>query len=143
MTTTSTTTPHSELYDAGLAMRKTVLGDAYVDKALSAVTEFGQPMQDLVTEYCWGGIWTREGLDRRTRSLLNLVMLTALNRQIESRRTCAAHGPTGSPTKRSRKHSCRPPYTSVYQLPWRPSATRSGYFANSTLRNKPTETRAG
>ncbi|MCK8614053.1 carboxymuconolactone decarboxylase family protein [Gordonia sp. C13] len=83
MTTTSTTTPHSELYDAGLAMRKTVLGDAYVDKALSAVTEFGQPMQDLVTEYCWGGIWTREGLDRRTRSLLNLVMLTALNRQTE------------------------------------------------------------
>ncbi|QGP89698.1 4-carboxymuconolactone decarboxylase [Gordonia sp. 135] len=83
MTTTSTTAPHSELYDAGLAMRKTVLGDAYVDKALSAVTEFGQPMQDLVTEYCWGGIWTREGLDRRTRSLLNLVMLTALNRQTE------------------------------------------------------------
>ncbi|MEO9328125.1 carboxymuconolactone decarboxylase family protein [Gordonia aurantiaca] len=80
---TTTSTERSALYEAGLAMRKKVVGEAYVEKALSTATEFGQPMQDLVTEYCWGAVWTREGLDRRTRSLLNLVMLTALNRQTE------------------------------------------------------------
>jgi len=79
----STPADTSGLHEEGLAMRKTVLGDAYVDKALGSVSEFGLPMQELVTEYCWGGPWTRPGLDRKTRSLLNLVMLTALNRGTE------------------------------------------------------------
>ncbi|GGP00539.1 4-carboxymuconolactone decarboxylase [Nonomuraea glycinis] len=57
-----------------------MLGAAHVERSLAAVTEFSRPVQELVTEYCWGAVWTREGLDRRTRSLLNLVMLTALNR---------------------------------------------------------------
>lgn len=67
-------------FEAGLAMRKAVLGAAHVERSLAAVSDFSRPVQELVTEYCWGAVWTREGLDRRTRSLLNLAMLTALNR---------------------------------------------------------------
>jgi 4-carboxymuconolactone decarboxylase len=72
-----------ERYDAGLEVRRAVLGNDHVDRSLANATEFGQPMQELVTEYCWGEIWTRDGLDRKTRSLLNLGMLTALNRPHE------------------------------------------------------------
>jgi 4-carboxymuconolactone decarboxylase len=67
--------------DAGMAVRRAVLGDQYVDAA--AKSEFGGPLQDLVTEYCWGSVWAREGLDRRTRSLINLGILIALNRPHE------------------------------------------------------------
>lgn len=72
-----------ETYEDGLAMRKEVLGVAHVEKSLGAVTEFSRPIQELVTEYCWGAVWTRDGLDRRTRSLVNLAMLTALHRNHE------------------------------------------------------------
>src|SRR5260370_5773671 len=71
------------LYDKGLAVRREVLGAEYVDKAIANATPFNKPMQDFVTEYCWGGVWTRPGLPRKTRSLLNLAMLTALNRPHE------------------------------------------------------------
>lgn len=71
------------LFDRGLEARKAVLGTEYVEKSLSQADEFSKPLQQLVTEYCWGAIWTREGLPRKTRSLLNLAMLTALNRQHE------------------------------------------------------------
>ncbi|MDP2852902.1 MAG: 4-carboxymuconolactone decarboxylase [Smithellaceae bacterium] len=70
-------------YKEGMAVRKAVLGAEYVDKSLREADEFTRPMQELVTEYCWGEIWTRPGLDRRTRSFLNLAMLTALNRPHE------------------------------------------------------------
>ncbi|OZC59745.1 4-carboxymuconolactone decarboxylase [Rhodococcus sp. 06-621-2] len=70
----------STAFDAGLAMRKTVLGAAHVERSMAAVSEFSRPIQELVTEFCWGAVWTRPGLERKTRSLLNLVMLTALNR---------------------------------------------------------------
>jgi 4-carboxymuconolactone decarboxylase len=70
-------------YEEGLAVRKAVLGAEYVEKSLRSADDFTGPMQDLVTEYCWGEIWTRPGLDRRTRSFLNLAMLTALNRPHE------------------------------------------------------------
>ena len=70
-------------YEEGLAVRRAVLGTEYVDKSLRSADEFTRPMQELVTEYCWGEIWTRPGLDRRTRSFLNLAMLTALNRPHE------------------------------------------------------------
>jgi 4-carboxymuconolactone decarboxylase len=73
----------SELYDQGMAVRRQVLGDAYVDRSLQGGTEFRKPMQELVTEYCWGAVWSREGLDRKTRSLVNIGMLTALNRSTE------------------------------------------------------------
>ena len=77
-------TPSSETrFERGLQVRREVLGAAHVDKSLQDATEFSSAMQELVTEYCWGAVWTREGLDRRTRSLLNIGMLTALNRMHE------------------------------------------------------------
>jgi 4-carboxymuconolactone decarboxylase len=72
-----------DLFDAGMKTRRAVLGDAYVDASMSALDAFNQPLQELVTEYCWGTVWNRPGLDRRTRSFLNLAMLTALNRPHE------------------------------------------------------------
>ena len=73
----------NERYEQGLAVRREVLGNKYVDAALESADELGRPLQELVTEYCWGAVWTRDGLDRKTRSLLNLGMLTALNRMHE------------------------------------------------------------
>jgi 4-carboxymuconolactone decarboxylase len=74
---------HAETYERGLGIRRQVLGTAHVDRSLAQVTGFSRPVQELVTEYCWGVAWTGEALERKTRSLLNLVMLTALNRQHE------------------------------------------------------------
>lgn len=73
----------SALFERGMKIRREVLGDAYVDKALANADAFAQPMQELVTEYCWGTVWNRPGLDRKTRSIVNLAMLTALNRPHE------------------------------------------------------------
>lgn len=73
----------TERFDAGLAVRRDVLGSAYVDAALSRTTEFNTELQTLITEYCWGSIWTRDGLPRQTRSLLNIAMMVALNRPHE------------------------------------------------------------
>ena len=72
-----------QLYDAGMKVRREVLGADYVDKQVAAADDFTRPMQYLVTEYCWGAAWTRPGLDRRQRSMLNLGMLIALNRSNE------------------------------------------------------------
>jgi len=73
----------TELYDRGLKVRREVLGAEYVDQQIAAADDFNRPLQNLVTEYCWGAIWNRPGLDRRTRSMLNLAMLSALNRHHE------------------------------------------------------------
>jgi 4-carboxymuconolactone decarboxylase len=70
-------------FERGLAVRRQVLGARHVDEALRAADEFSRPLQELVTEYCWGTVWTRPGLPRKTRSLINLAMLTALNRPHE------------------------------------------------------------
>jgi 4-carboxymuconolactone decarboxylase len=70
-------------FDRGLQVRKDVLGADHVARSLGQSSEFTRPIQILVTEICWGDIWSRPGLDRRTRSMLNLVMLTALNRSQE------------------------------------------------------------
>jgi 4-carboxymuconolactone decarboxylase len=70
-------------FERGLRTRREVLGAEHVDRSLAGVSEFARPMQELVTEYCWGEIWNRDGLDRKTRSLLNLAMLTALGRMHE------------------------------------------------------------
>jgi 4-carboxymuconolactone decarboxylase len=72
-----------ENYENGLRMRKQVMGEAYVERTLGQVSEFSRPAQELVTEFAWGQIWNRPGLDLRTRSMLNLAMLTALNRSHE------------------------------------------------------------
>lgn len=77
------TSSHSAMWEKGLENRKAVLGAIHVERSLANASEFARPMQDLVTEYCWGEVWGREGLDRKTRSLLNLAMLTALNRNHE------------------------------------------------------------
>ena len=74
---------HKESYEEGLRIRREVLGAEHVDRSISAVSDFVRPMQDLVTEYCWGVVWSRDGLPRQTRSLLNIAMLTALNRSHE------------------------------------------------------------
>ncbi|ENB9663460.1 MULTISPECIES: carboxymuconolactone decarboxylase family protein [Pseudomonas] len=74
---------NQELFERGLQTRREVLGDAYVDAALANADEFGMPMQELVSQYCWGDVWNRPDLDRRTRSLLNLAFMTALNRPHE------------------------------------------------------------
>lgn len=71
------------LFDKGLATRREVLGAEYVDASIKNADDFNRDMQELVTQYCWGDIWNRPGLDRRTRSFLNLAMLTALNRPHE------------------------------------------------------------
>lgn len=73
----------NDMYERGLEVRKAVIGADYVNKALADKDEFSGPLQDLVTEYCWGTIWTNDDLPRKTRSLLNLVMLTVLNRPHE------------------------------------------------------------
>ena len=75
----------SDTYKAGLAMRREVLGHQYVDDALAQADDFTRPLQDYLTEHAWGAVWTRPGLDKKTRSMLNLAMLTALNRPHELR----------------------------------------------------------
>ncbi|MGI5157488.1 4-carboxymuconolactone decarboxylase [Microbispora sp. CA-102843] len=72
-----------ETYEAGLRVRREVLGAAHVERSLEQTSDFARPIQELVTEYCWGSIWTDDTLPRRTRSLINLAMLTALNRSHE------------------------------------------------------------
>ena len=74
---------NQELFEKGLKNRREVLGAKHVDKAIAAAEDFSRPLQELVTQYCWGEIWGRPGLDRRTRSIINLAMLTALNRPNE------------------------------------------------------------
>lgn len=72
-----------ELFDRGLEVRRAVLGAEYVDNSLRSANEFMQAFQNITTEWCWGYAWTRPGIDRKTRSLMNLAMLTALNRAPE------------------------------------------------------------
>lgn len=72
-----------KMYDRGLEVRTAVLGKEYVDNAMKNVDDFNQPLQDLLNEYCWGSVWGREGLPRKTRSMLNLAMIAILNRPHE------------------------------------------------------------
>jgi 4-carboxymuconolactone decarboxylase len=74
---------NKQLYDRGMEIRKEVVGEKYVAAAMAAADDFNTPLQELVTEYCWGAVWGREGLDRKTRSLINLAMISALNRPHE------------------------------------------------------------
>jgi 4-carboxymuconolactone decarboxylase len=74
---------NQDAFDKGLKTRREVLGAEYVDTAIKNADDFNMPMQELVTEYCWNEVWNRPGLDRRTRSIINLAMITALNRPHE------------------------------------------------------------
>ncbi|WP_024505982.1 carboxymuconolactone decarboxylase family protein [Bradyrhizobium sp. ARR65] len=72
-------------YDKGLEIRKAVLGEAHVNNTLKTVDSFNKPFQELLTEYCWGAVWGREELPRKTRSMLNIAMISILNRPHELR----------------------------------------------------------
>jgi 4-carboxymuconolactone decarboxylase len=72
-----------ELHPEGMEVRRAVLGDEHVDRAIERTTEFTAPFQEFITRYAWGGVWTREALDRRTRSVITLSVLTALGRENE------------------------------------------------------------
>jgi 4-carboxymuconolactone decarboxylase len=72
-----------EAYERGQKVRREVLGDEYVDRAAKSTTDFNRPFQELISEYVWGGVWSRPGLDRRTRALINIGMLTAMGRTEE------------------------------------------------------------
>jgi 4-carboxymuconolactone decarboxylase len=76
---------HKQRYDAGLKTRREVLGADYVDKSIAAQDEFNRPLQELLNTYCWNDVWNRPGLPRKTRSMLNLAMLSALNKPHELR----------------------------------------------------------
>jgi len=81
MTPNNVTT--DELFEKGLALRRQVLGADYVDRSISSANDFMLAFQRITTEWCWGYAWSRDGLDLKTRSMLNLAMLTALNRTAE------------------------------------------------------------
>jgi 4-carboxymuconolactone decarboxylase len=72
-----------ESYDAGMRVRREVLGDEHVDRAIAGATPFTEPFQEFITRFAWGGVWSREGLDRKTRSAITLAVLTALGREQE------------------------------------------------------------
>ena len=72
-----------DLYERGLEIRRAVVGDDYVDRSLAEADDFTRPLQELVTRYCWGDVWSRPGLERRERSMINLSMIAALNRPHE------------------------------------------------------------
>ncbi len=74
---------HKERHDAGFKTRREVLGAAYVDKSTAAVDDFNREFTELLNTYCWNDIWNRPGLDRKTRSMLNLAMLSALGKEHE------------------------------------------------------------
>jgi len=74
---------NKERFETGLEIRKSVLGREFVEKAFENADDFNREQQELVTEYCWGAVWGRPGLDKKTRSLLNLAMISALNRPHE------------------------------------------------------------
>lgn len=74
---------NKEVFEKGLEIRKSVLGAEFVEKSIQSADDFNLPMQELVTEYCWGAVWGREELPRRIRSMLNLAMISALNRPHE------------------------------------------------------------
>jgi 4-carboxymuconolactone decarboxylase len=70
-------------FDRGLEIRKSVIGKEFVENSFASADDFNLPLQELITEYCWGAVWGRDGLPKKTRSMLNLAMLSALNRAHE------------------------------------------------------------
>jgi 4-carboxymuconolactone decarboxylase len=113
----------SELYDKGLAMRREVLGAEYVDRSIANADAFNQPFQKLVTEWCWGEIWSRPRLSKKMRSMINLAMLTALNRPNELRLHVRGALNNGVSREEIQESCCRPP--SIAGFPQRSKASRS------------------
>src|ERR1700675_1877518 len=96
-----------ERFAAGEQVRRAGLGDAHVDLSLAKRNTFNEPLQDLITRYAWGEIWTRPGLPRHTRSLLTLAMMVALNRRTSSSCMRARHPTMASRASKSRRCCCK------------------------------------
>jgi 4-carboxymuconolactone decarboxylase len=77
------TSSDADRHAQGMQVRRAVLGDAHVDRAVAGTSEFTAPFQDFITRYAWGDVWSRDGLDRRTRSVITLTVLTALGHENE------------------------------------------------------------
>ncbi len=103
----------SEAHERGMEVRRAVLGDEHVDRALARTTTFTADFQDLITRYAWGEIWTRPGLDRRTRSCITLTALVAGGHENELACTSAPRSATASRRTRSRRFSSRPRSTAA------------------------------
>jgi len=119
-------------YDAGMAVRREVLGDAHVDRAIEGATDFNAPFQELITRYAWGGVWTREQLDRRTRSAITLAVLAALRSEAELAlhvRAALRNGLTAEEVREVLLH------TAVYAGV--PAANQAFEIAERTLRGIP------
>ena len=127
----------SELFDKGLKIRTEVLGEAYVKKALAGMDDFNKPLQELVTEYCWGAVWGREGLKRSERSMLNLAMISILNRPHELKAHIRGALTNGSPAIRSVRCSCRWRSMRASRPPWTASALPVRPSRNSTAPKAP------
>ena len=98
-------------YEAGMKVRREVLGDEHVDRAIRGTTEFTQPFQELITRFAWGSVWSRDGLDRRTRSAITLAVLTALGRENELAMHVRAARRNGLSDERSVRFCSTPPFT--------------------------------
>ena len=117
--------PASDTASAGMAVRRAVLGDAHVDRAIAATTDFTRAFQDLITRYAWGTIWTRPGLDRPTRRLLVLATTAAMGRWEEFRLHVPHRPRRGARARRiSRKSCCRSPSTPACRRRTRRSRSR-------------------
>ena len=112
-------------YDDGMEVRREVLGAEHVDRATANATEFTRDFQELITEYAWGTIWTRPGLDRRSRSLITLTALVAggHHEELALHLRAALHQRAHAST-RSRRSSCRPRSTAACPRPTRRSGSR-------------------
>jgi len=122
-----------ERFERGLSKRRRVLGDDYVNQSMQNADAFTQPLQELVTEYCWGNVWQREGLSDRDRSLINLAMITALNRPHELRKWANSEPgrkPDENPCNRNRPqgHAVRQDHVQILQTvrPFAPEPGHSG-----------------
>ena len=106
------------LFDQGLNLRREVLGAEYVDGSLARANDFMMAFQRITTEWCWGYAWTRPGLERKTRSMLNLAMLTALNRPAEIKLHVKGALNNGVSVEEIRKSCCRPPSIAAFPPGW-------------------------
>ena len=114
-----------DTYAKGMEVRRAVLGDAHVDRAIERTTPFTEGFQELITRYAWGEVWSRPGLDRRARSMITLTALVATGREHELEMHVRAALQTGSRQTRSERCCSTAPCTAVCPPPTAPSQSRS------------------
>src|ERR1035437_5204638 len=127
------------LFEKGLKVRKEVLGEDYVNKSIAGADEFTRTMAEWSTEFCWGALWTRPGVDRRTRSIVNLSMIGALNRPHELKLHVKAALKNGLTKDATRTFSCRWPFIAASPLASIASARRARHLKSlrmSEVRNR-------